>query len=93
MNIKKPIRIRKKNCLGSLVAVDRNDKPICVFATGVHEEQANELIHRWNSHSDLISLILQLKERWWPFVHGSVGASNTAINLLQKIKQILEKKY
>lgn len=93
MIIKRPIRIRKKNCLGSLVAVDRHDKPICVFSTTVNEVEAEELIRRWNNHDDLVVTLLQVKERWWPFVHGAITASETAKKLLNRITHILNKKY
>lgn len=93
MNIKKPIRIRKKNCLGSLVAVDRHDKPVCVFSTNVDEVQANELVHRMNNHEDLKDTLLEVRERWWPFVHGSVFASKAATKLLSDITRVLNKKY
>jgi hypothetical protein len=33
----------------------------------------------------LRGLILKALDRWWPFVHGTVGASNTAKNLFKEL--------
>lgn len=40
---------------------------------------------------ELVGLILRMRDRWWPFVHGSVCPSDTAYNLGKESADILSK--
>lgn len=38
----------------------------------------------------LIGVLMQMRDRWWPFVHGAVGASEAARGLLKKSADVIE---
>lgn len=38
----------------------------------------------------VVGVLLQVRDRWWPFVHGAVGASEAARGLLKKSADVLE---
>jgi len=40
---------------------------------------------------ELIGLVLRMRDRWWPFVHGSVAPSNTAYQLGKESADIISK--
>lgn len=40
---------------------------------------------------NMTGLVLRLRDRWWPFVHGAVGASKAAINLLNESAEVISK--
>lgn len=65
----------------------------CSLETG---ERGDMIGYKWNKrkHEEALSLVLMnMLERWWPFVHGAVTASDTAKNLLKKASDVLNREY
>jgi len=79
------------NCCGTTC-----DKPV---AKAEYEAQVAKVadleaqVKKLAAHNDaLVRIVLQLRDRWWPFVHGAACASDAAVNLLKKSADVLNNK-